>query len=579
MSETRVVTSPQAILDQPRSSSAEEINQALQELASVKTRFQQTTLQQWAKLVEQCIPAVAESSRDWVDAACDAKGIAAGSILRAEEITAGPAAALRYLRLLHDSLTDIAKQGRPKLPGPIRQEPGGRLSVRLTPVKRRHDELLFVFTTTEAVMNEGITAERVVSQPLPSHLKGGEENPKIALILGAGNVSSIPMTDTLTKIFQDGQLVLLKMNPVNEYLGPIFERALAPLLDAGFLKIIYGAAEAGQIAVAHELTETVHITGSNASYDAIVWGPPGPEHDRRKQEHDPLLHKPITSELGNVTPWIIVPGNYSEKQLQFQAENLAASIVNNASFNCLATKVIVTWKDWPDRERFLDKIQALLDKIPPRKAYYPGAEDRFREFAEQEPTAVPAGTLPWTLIRDIDPDATPKYLQRESFVCVCTETALEAESPEEFLEVSADFANQRMWGTLCAAVMVPAGFRKTSQNKMRFKKFIAELRYGAIGVNLWPGLVYGLMSPPWGGHPGSTLADPQSGVGWVHNTFLLEGIEKTVTESPLIIFPKPIWFPTHKNPEPIAWKLAEYYTQPSLWNLGRLLCSAVKNGF
>ena len=86
------------------------------------------------------------------------------------------------------------------------------------------------------------------------------------------------------------------------------------------------------------------------------------------------------------------------------------------------------------------------------------------------------------------------------------------------------------------------------------------------------------MTPPWGGHPGSTLDDPQSGVGWVHNTFLLDGIEKTITEGPLTASPKPVWFPTHKNPEPISWKLVDFYAKPSTWNLVRLLGSAVKNG-
>jgi len=427
-------------------------------------------------------------------------------------------------------------------------------------------------------MEEGVTAESVAQQPMPAHLTGQGGAPQISLVLGAGNVSSIPLTDTLTKIFQDGYLVLLKMNPVNDYLGPIFERALAPLIEAGFLRIIYGGADSGRHAVEHSATDEVHITGSNTSHDVIVWGPPGSEQERRKRENDPLLKKPITSELGNVTPWIVVPGDYTDKQLRFQAENLAASITNNASFNCLATKVIITWKRWPDREKFLNMLQEVLDAVPPRKAYYPGAEDRFREFAEKEPEGTPEGTLPWTLIRDIDPDEDPKYIECESFVCVTTDLGLDAESPLEFLNVVADFTENRLWGTLCAAVMVPQSFRRSAENKKRFDEFIARLRYGAIGVNQWPGLVYGLMTPPWGGHPGGTIQDPQSGVGWVHNTYLLEGIEKTITEGPLTASPKPLWFPTHKNPEPIAWKLADFYVQPSLWNLAKLLGSAVKNG-
>ena len=90
-----------------------------------------------------------------------------------------------------------------------------------------------------------------------------------------------------------------------------------------------------------ELFDAVHVTGSADTHDAIVWGPQGEERRRRLAENDPLLTKPITSELGNVTPWIVVPGEYSERELQFQAENVAAMIANNASFNCIAAKMIV----------------------------------------------------------------------------------------------------------------------------------------------------------------------------------------------------------------------------------------------
>ena len=34
----------------------------------------------------------------------------------------------------------------------------------------------------------------------------------------------------------------------------------------------------------------------------------------------------------------------------------------------------------------------------------------------------------------------------------------------------------------------------------------------------------------------------QSGLGWVHNTFMLEGIEKSVFRGPLVVSPKPAWF-------------------------------------
>jgi aldehyde dehydrogenase (NAD(P)+) len=60
-------------------------------------------------------------------------------------------------------------------------------------------------------------------------------------------------------------------------------------------------------------------------------------------------------------------------------------------------------------------------------------------------------------------------------------------------------------------------------------------------------LVFSLASPPWGAHPGSTPTDIQSGNSWVHNTSMLEGVEKTVLRHPLTIIPKPAVFPSHRT--------------------------------
>ena len=42
----------------------------------------------------------------------------------------------------------------------------------------------------------------------------------VATVLGAGNVASIPAMDVLNKLFAENRVCLLKMNPVNEYVGP-----------------------------------------------------------------------------------------------------------------------------------------------------------------------------------------------------------------------------------------------------------------------------------------------------------------------------------------------------------------------
>jgi len=47
------------------------------------------------------------------------------------------------------------------------------------------------------------------------------------LVLGAGNASSLPVNDSLCKLFVENRVVILKLNPVNSYLGPLIEKDLA----------------------------------------------------------------------------------------------------------------------------------------------------------------------------------------------------------------------------------------------------------------------------------------------------------------------------------------------------------------
>lgn len=549
---------------------AEHVDRCVAELAAGRTKLAELSLSERRALLEDCLDRVVQLAPEWVEAACEAKGIPAGSPMRAEEVAAGPMATARHLRLLIDNYKSIETTGAIQLPAAPRQLPDGTLAVQVVPVRGLFDAMVFAgFKATAVVADATLEDLKRLGQSLKN-----PEPAKTVLVLGAGNVSSIPATDAISKIFQEGNVVLLKMNPVNEYLGPIFQRLFTRLIEAEYVRIIYGGSEVGAAAVEHADVDEVHITGSIHSHDAIVWGPPGDERERRKRENDPVLNKPITSELGNVSPWIVVPGPYSESELRFQAESVAASITNNASFNCVATKMIITHKSWPQRKRFLDLLDEVLAKVPRRKAYYPGAIDRFTRFSGQP---APEGTdeLPWTILRDADPAIAPRLFCEESFVCVCAEIGLEAAGEQEFLKQAVDFANDRLWGTLSAAVTVHPSFRKAPGGEDCLKSALHNLRHGAVAVNHWPALVYAMMSPPWGGYPSGTLADAQSGIGSVHNTFQLKGVQKTILEGPLTIWPKPSWFPTHKNPEPLAWKVLSLYHKPSAWKLPGLLLGAL----
>jgi hypothetical protein len=240
--------------------------------------------------------------------------------------------------------------------------------------------------------------------------------------------------------------------------------------------------------------------------------------------------------------------------------------------------MIVTCRKREQREQFLEYFQAFLAKVPPRKAYYPGAIERYKRFAGSEiPKSAHDGHLPWILKRNVSPEHDRLLFEEESFTCVCGETAIDADSPENFLDTAVDFANSRLWGTLACTIMVPNEFRRTPIQIRVLDRAIAQLHYGTVAVNHWAGIAYGLMSTPWGGAPGATLVDPQSGIDWVHNPFLLHGIEKSIFTGPLAGWPKPPWFPSHRAVLPLAQRLLEFYRNPGAWRLLPIFFHAVRS--
>ena len=558
----------------------DELHVALSDLYSSQTRWLFSSPLDRIELVERCIATVAESARNWVDVACEIKHIPTNSQCRAEEIVAGPVVAMRYLRLMLRNLKALDKCVPPPLPGRLVQADNGRWQVPVMPVMRDlFDPVCFMNFQASVWLKSGICNEEAEAATHPVQ----QRMPTTSLVLGAGNVTGIFAADVLGKIFQEQHVALVKMHPLMDPLRPVIEQAFSPQLEAGCLRIISGDATVGARATQHDLVDAVHITGSVAAHEAIIWGADPAERARRKQADEPLLDKPITSELGNVSPWIIVPGHYSSMQLQAQAENVAASITNNAGFNCVSTRALITWKHWPQREEFLSRLQAILSKLPRRVAYYPGALERFERFTgcefdgDESRDGLPE--LPWTLFRDVTPTESPLLCCEESFVPVCAEMPLDAADEFDFVGKATDFANDGLWGTLCATLTVPSAFRSSQRGRAELNAAIERLRYGTVCINQWPGIAFALLTLPWGGHPSGSIFDPQSGLGFVHNTFGLRAVEKTVLDGPLMVVPKPIWTAGHRHAEPIAWNLFNLYHQPTLRHVAELSYSALVSLF
>src|SRR5918992_942110 len=396
---------------------------------------------------------IAEQS---VHAACAAKGIPLGSSLEGEEWTLGPWFVVRHLRLIRESLASIKATGNTKV-GDLGRTADQRLTVQVFPAGPI-DGLLFQGVRVDVHLQPGVTEEAMENARARFYKRPDHEG-RVVLVLGGGNVNGIPTMDVLTKMFNEGKVCILKMNPVNAYLGPFLEEAFTEAIRQNYLAVVYGGSQEGAYLAQHPDVGEGHLTGSDLTFDTIVWGNPGPEREARKAQNRPVLQKPVTAELGNVSPVIVLPGPYSSKQLRYQAEDVAAGLTFNAAFDCNANKVLILPKGWAQGEEFLDGIEQGLTKAKPRKAYYPGAHDRWRLYSRDRASIRKFGNetaelLPWTLVRDLDPgDASERAFGSESFCPILFETQVGSADPVEFLDKAVTFANDRLWGTLSAGVV------------------------------------------------------------------------------------------------------------------------------
>lgn len=549
----------------------ERVDALLDTLDSNREAWVRTSVAERAQLLRACIPTTLAVADAWVEAAGKAKGLTGDERL-GEEYLGGPMTLIRNLRLYAESLEAGAQ---PRLPG-THVRPDGQHVAEVFPGNTL-DKLMFTGFSAEVWIEKGHTPTQARLYRDKAAGKFGEGG--VGLVLGAGNVASIGPMDALYKLIVDDEVVIVKTNPVNAYLAPYWEAALKPLMDAGFYFVVNGGAEVGSHLCHHPKVTSVHITGSDATHDAIVWGGDPEERKRRKEAGEPLLTKPITSELGCVTPVIVVPGPWTEGQMRYQARHVAGMVANNGSFNCNAAKAIVVAKGWHLKERFLSMVREELARTPARKAYYPGAHDRYARFLDNYPNAEPVGpkaeeSVPWTWIPNVPPEEGEYALTQEAFCGVVAEVEIDATGPAEFLEKVVPFCNDTLWGTLSCMMLVHPSVEK--EYPAALDRAIADLRYGGIGINVWAGLIYGLVVTTWGAYPGHPLEDIRSGRGVVHNSYFLDHPEKSVVRAPFTIFPTPVWFADNKQLLAMGKKMTAFEANPSLVGLPKVLVSALR---
>ena len=398
---------------------------------------------------------------------------------------------------------------------------------------------------------------------------------KITLVLGAGNVSSIPVLDALFHMIAYKSVIYIKLNPVNDYLLPIFTQVFEPFISRGFMIITEGDMEASKYLTEHDGFQHTHLTGSNYTYESIVYGKTLSDKERSLKTLPKINKKPITTELGNVTPIIVHPGNWSRSEIRHQAKKIVTAKLNNSGFNCIAAQVIVLPKDWKHTKKLKADIKNYLKKIGDTTSYYPGAIENLNNLNgsnNYEQINNLSCSTPF-LISNLDLEH--EYGSKEVWSTALYFKEISYNSYEDFCTNSVNYVNNELWGNLGVSVLIK-NYKKKKNEKI-LSSYVENLKYGTVAINEWSALGFVIPSLPWGGYPGNKDNDIQSGQGYVHNSFLFESPQKGIIYSKFRLsrLIDPPWFVTNKKAHRIFKNLTYYQATKSKINLIKLIFSTL----
>lgn len=552
-------------------------------LDAAKDLWAQKTIADRLQLLDETKEGIMRVAQGWAEISARKKGLTAAMPVSGEEWLSGPYPTLVGVDALRHTLSQM--DGKTFIDHlPTRTLATGRLAVRVLP-HSIWDRLILSGIYADVWMQKGINASNLKNHAAIAYdIPEKERKGKVALVLGAGNISSITPLDVLHKLMIENQVVILKMNPINDYLVDYYKIAFKPFIETDALRIVKGDGKVGAYLCDHPLVEELHITGSDKTHDAIVWGV-GAEGEKNKKAGTPRNKKRITSELGAVSPTIVVPGPWTSADIQFQAENIATMKLHNSGHNCIATQALIMPENWPQAPKLLQAIKKVAAKSL-RPAWYPGTDAKLAEYeshAGNVQKVYRGPNSPALLIGEMNDHKR----ESEVFGPALGVHTLDAKDAQAYLRAAIAYANDELWGTLGANIIIhPHTIKEIGNAKL--EEILADLRYGTIGINVWCGLGFLINSCPWGAYPGHTLDDVQSGIGTVHNSFMLEKTEKTIAYAPwrpfprgllslqFTLLPRPPFFITNKRQDKIGKALTDFQYKPRWWKLPKIFYHALR---
>ena len=435
------------------------------------------------------------------------------------------------------------------------------------------ERITFPFINAKVYFNKSMSFEDI--NKFRGFSKRYDIEPSITLVLGAGNFSSIPYLDVLYHLITRRSVILLKLNPVNDYLKPVFEKVFKNFIERGYIIVTNGNINESKYMATHPGINHIHLTGSDKTYEDIVYGRELTGNERSIKTVPKVNSKPITSELGNVTPIIIHPGKWSTSDIKYQARKIVTGKLNNNGFNCIAAQVVVLPDGWGHTETLIKYVKYYMNKAKDRKAYYPDSIERLTKL-EKDKSYERVNSLSCTtphLTREIK--AYNKYELDEVWSSTIYFRKIAYSNAEDYVKKSIDYCNNELWGNLGVSVI-----KKNHNNKFNkhiTNSYIENLKYGTIAINEWAAIGYIIPQLPWGGFPGNKDNDIQSGQSVVHNSMLFESPLKGIVETKFRIsrLIDPPWFITNRKSRRLFMNLTYFQINNTKINLIKLIFSAL----
>ena len=519
---------------------------------------------QLASMLEETISNIKEVSFFWATICSDNKGTTK-TPAEGEEWLGGPFASVLATQYYIKSLTnddDLSEKKYNSEENSYKVFPNNFI-----------ERITFPFIDAKVIFNKSMSFDDI--NKYRGFSKRYDIDPSITLVLGAGNFSSIPYLDVLYHLITRKSVILLKLNPVNEYLKPVFEKVFQNFIERGYIIVTTGNIDESKYMATHPGINHIHLTGSDKTFEDIVYGRELTEKERKSKSLSKINNKPITSELGNVTPIIIHPGKWSTSDIKYQARKIVTAKLNNNGFNCIAAQVVVLPDGWGQTETLIKYVKHYMSKAKERKAYYPESIERLEKLEKDkgyERVNALSCVTPH-LTREIK--AYSKFEIDEVWSSTIYFKKIEYTSVEDFAKKAIDYCNDELWGNLGVSVIIKDHDRKF--NKHITNLYVDKLNYGTVAVNEWAAIGYIIPQLPWGGFPGNRDNDIQSGQSVVHNSMLFESPLKGVVNTKFRIsrIIDPPWFVTNKKARRLFKNLTYYQIHNSNINFLKLIFAAL----